>query len=163
MYRWSYKSKGDINNTSMIRSTVNSMKYGKYWILLTLVTFWLMTGWRVTTHIITIIINTLCKYFFIIQNFSYFSGVLNTSFESALDEEVNSRPLLSGKHGDHSSASNSGNKHQEYVTMVPVATSGACYNECQMIFPFMILLFFMTLFVAVTQMPVLMLVLRWVR
>ena len=80
--------------------------------------------------------------------------------ESALDEEVNSRPLLSGKHSDHSLASNFGGKFEEYVTMVPVATSGACYNECQMIFPFMILLFFMTLLVAVTQMPVLMLVLR---
>eukprot|EP00094_Tigriopus_californicus_P000284 TCALIF_00274-PB protein Name:"Similar to SLCO5A1 Solute carrier organic anion transporter family member 5A1 (Homo sapiens)" AED:0.11 eAED:0.11 QI:460/0.90/0.91/1/0.63/0.58/12/137/1099 len=46
------------------------------------------------------------------------------------------------------------------VTMVPVATAGPCYSQCQMIMPFMVLLFFMTLVVAVTQMPVLMVVLR---
>jgi len=46
------------------------------------------------------------------------------------------------------------------VTKVPVATAGPCYAQCQMIFPFMVLLFFMTLLVAVTQMPVLMVVLR---
>lgn len=46
------------------------------------------------------------------------------------------------------------------VTMVPVATAGPCYKQCQMILPFMVLLFFMTLVVAVTQMPVLMVVLR---
>ena len=44
--------------------------------------------------------------------------------------------------------------------MIPVATSGPCYSQCQMIMPFMVLLFFMTLVVAVTQMPVLMVVLR---
>eukprot|EP00093_Oithona_nana_P005745 05745.XXX_182220_189329_1 [CDS] Oithona nana genome sequencing. len=46
------------------------------------------------------------------------------------------------------------------VTMIPVATAGPCYKHCQMILPFMVLLFFMTLLVAVTQMPVLMVVLR---
>jgi hypothetical protein len=86
--------------------------------------------------------------------------------ESSLDEEVNSRPLLSGggKHSEHHQtlSTNSGNAHpEEYVSWVPVATSGACSTECQMIFPFMVLLFFMTLLVAVTQMPVLMLVLRY--
>ena len=80
--------------------------------------------------------------------------------EKSLDEEVNSRPLISGKHVDHESHGNG--KPDEYITMVPVATSGPCYSECQMIFPFMVLLFFMTLLVAVTQMPVLMLVLRYI-
>ena len=46
------------------------------------------------------------------------------------------------------------------VTMVPVAKAGSCNTQCQMIMPFMVLLFFMTLVVAVTQMPVLMVVLR---
>merc|ERR1719357_1142858 len=46
------------------------------------------------------------------------------------------------------------------VTKVPVATKGPCYTPCDMILPFMILLFFMTLLVAITQMPVLMIVLR---
>ncbi len=44
--------------------------------------------------------------------------------------------------------------------MIPVATAGPCYKQCEMILPFMVLLFFMTLVVAVTQMPVLMVVLR---
>jgi len=51
------------------------------------------------------------------------------------------------------------NEFQE-VTMIPVASSGTCNSQCQMIMPFMVLLFFMTLVVAVTQMPVLMVVLR---
>jgi len=46
------------------------------------------------------------------------------------------------------------------VTMIPMATAGPCYTNCQMVMPFMVLLFFMTLVVAVTQMPVLMVVLR---
>ena len=37
------------------------------------------------------------------------------------------------------------------VTYVPVATAGPCRTDCQMVMPFMVLLFFMTLLVAVTQ------------
>ena len=37
------------------------------------------------------------------------------------------------------------------VTYVPMATAGPCYTNCQMVMPFMVLLFFMTLLVAVTQ------------
>lgn len=46
------------------------------------------------------------------------------------------------------------------VTVVPVATAGPCTSPCRTIFPFLILLFFMTFVVAVTQMPLLMIVLR---
>ncbi|XP_023290281.1 solute carrier organic anion transporter family member 3A1 isoform X2 [Orussus abietinus] len=46
------------------------------------------------------------------------------------------------------------------VTVVPVATAGPCISPCKTIFPFLILLFFMTFIVAVTQMPLLMIVLR---
>ena len=35
--------------------------------------------------------------------------------------------------------------------MIPMATAGPCYTNCQMVMPFMVLLFFMTLVVAVTQ------------
>ena len=37
------------------------------------------------------------------------------------------------------------------VTYVPVATAGPCRTNCQMVMPFMVLLFFMTLLVAVAQ------------
>jgi hypothetical protein len=43
-----------------------------------------------------------------------------------------------------------GDKYAE-VTYVPVATAGPCHTNCQMVMPFMVLLFFMTLLVAVTQ------------
>lgn len=46
------------------------------------------------------------------------------------------------------------------VTVVPVATAGPCTSPCRTIFPFLILLFFMTFIVAITQMPLLMIVLR---
>ncbi|KAF2885002.1 hypothetical protein ILUMI_21176 [Ignelater luminosus] len=46
------------------------------------------------------------------------------------------------------------------VTVVPVATAGPCNSSCHTIYPFLILLFFMTFIVAVTQMPLLMIVLR---
>lgn len=49
------------------------------------------------------------------------------------------------------------------VTVVPVATAGPCSSPCKTIFPFLILLFFMTFVVAVTQMPLLMIVLRSVK
>lgn len=44
--------------------------------------------------------------------------------------------------------------------MVPVATAGPCSSSCRTIYPFLILLFFMTFIVAITQMPLLMIVLR---
>lgn len=46
------------------------------------------------------------------------------------------------------------------VTVVPVATAGPCATPCRTIYPFLILLFFMTFIVAGTQMPLLMIVLR---
>ncbi|XP_030557469.1 solute carrier organic anion transporter family member 5A1 [Drosophila novamexicana] len=46
------------------------------------------------------------------------------------------------------------------VTVVPVATAGPCATPCRTIYPFLILLFFMTFIVASTQMPLLMIVLR---
>ena len=48
------------------------------------------------------------------------------------------------------------------VTVVPVATAGPCYIPCNTIMPFMILLFFMCTVVAISQMPLLMIVLRQV-
>lgn len=46
------------------------------------------------------------------------------------------------------------------VTVVPVASAGPCISPCRTIYPFLILLFFMTFIVASTQMPLLMIVLR---
>ncbi|CAH1153544.1 unnamed protein product [Phaedon cochleariae] len=46
------------------------------------------------------------------------------------------------------------------VTVVPVATAGPCNSSCHTIYPFLILLFCMTFIVAITQMPLLMIVLR---
>lgn len=46
------------------------------------------------------------------------------------------------------------------VTVVPVATAGPCTRPCRTIYPFLMLLFFMTFIVAGTQMPLLMIVLR---
>ena len=80
------------------------------------------------------------------------AGVLNTM------QQGPSSPLVSS-HQSSAAGSGSGNSYAE-VTMIPVATAGPCYKACQMILPFMVLLFFMTLVVAVTQMPVLMVVLR---
>lgn len=48
------------------------------------------------------------------------------------------------------------------VTVIPVATAGPCNSSCHTIYPFLILLFFMTFIVAITQMPLLMIVLRFV-
>ncbi|GLG98073.1 Solute carrier organic anion transporter family member [Gryllus bimaculatus] len=67
-------------------------------------------------------------------------------------------------HGNFSqlATSGSGSSSTEFaeVTVVPVATAGPCNSPCRTIFPFLILLFFMTFVVAVTQMPLLMIVLR---
>lgn len=67
---------------------------------------------------------------------------------------------VSGIDGNIPSAAGSGNRFAE-VTVVPVATAGPCSSPCKTIFPFLILLFFMTFVVAVTQMPLLMIVLRY--
>ena len=56
-------------------------------------------------------------------------------------------------------AGNSSSQYAE-ITMVPVATPGSCSRACSNALPFMVLLFFMTFVVAITQMPLLMIVLR---
>lgn len=58
-------------------------------------------------------------------------------------------------------AARTDNKYAE-VTVVPVATAGPCNSSCHTIYPFLILLFFMTFIVAITQMPLLMIVLRYI-
>ncbi len=68
-------------------------------------------------------------------------------------------PLASASTASGGGGNGEGSSYAE-VTMIPVATAGPCYKQCEMILPFMVLLFFMTLVVAVTQMPVLMVVLR---
>lgn len=56
--------------------------------------------------------------------------------------------------------SNSSGESFQEVTVIPVATSGPCAQFCHTIIPFMILLFVMSLAVSITQMPLLMIVLR---
>uniref|UniRef100_A0A1B6FGW3 Solute carrier organic anion transporter family member n=1 Tax=Cuerna arida TaxID=1464854 RepID=A0A1B6FGW3_9HEMI len=63
-------------------------------------------------------------------------------------------------HGNLSSVTAPFSSEMGEVTVVPVATAGPCNSSCRTIFPFLILLFFMTFVVAVTQMPLLMIVLR---
>ncbi|GAB6030943.1 hypothetical protein CHUAL_007768 [Chamberlinius hualienensis] len=59
-----------------------------------------------------------------------------------------------------SNSSDGERAHFQEVTVVPVATSGPCSQICHTIVPFMILLFVMSLAVSITQMPLLMIVLR---
>lgn len=48
----------------------------------------------------------------------------------------------------------------DHVTMVPLVTPGPCPQQCSAMFPFMFLLFLITLVVSITQMPVVMITLR---
>ena len=93
------------------------------------------------------------------DNFTNCACVLGGQSHSSPDPFSAANPLHGGAN-TLSKAAADDNDFQE-VTMIPVATSGPCYSQCQMIMPFMVLLFFMTLVVAVTQMPVLMVVLRY--
>lgn len=67
--------------------------------------------------------------------------------------------VFMGAEGSQAQASVSSPDFAE-VTVVPVATAGPCNKPCRTIYPFLILLFFMTFVVASTQMPLLMIVLR---
>lgn len=69
------------------------------------------------------------------------------------------KQIYEGIDGAQAHALNADDAYQE-VTVVPVATAGPCHKPCRTIFPFLILLFFMTFIVAATQMPLLMIVLR---
>ncbi|XP_013098358.1 solute carrier organic anion transporter family member 5A1 [Stomoxys calcitrans] len=70
-----------------------------------------------------------------------------------------SSSIFLGAGGSQAQALNANENFAE-VTVVPVATAGPCANPCRNIYPFLILLFFMTFIVAATQMPLLMIVLR---
>lgn len=68
--------------------------------------------------------------------------------------------IYEGVEGAQAHALNSDDDAYQEVTVIPVATAGPCHKPCNTIYPFLILLFFMTFIVASTQMPLLMIVLR---
>lgn len=76
-----------------------------------------------------------------------------------LGVHANITSLYIGPEGGHAQALN-GQENFAEVTVIPVATAGPCISPCRTIYPFLILLFFMTFIVASTQMPLLMIVLR---
>lgn len=69
--------------------------------------------------------------------------------------------IYKGVGGSEALASIANNNNYDEVTVVPVASAGPCISPCRTIYPFLILLFFMTFIVASTQMPLLMIVLRY--
>lgn len=73
--------------------------------------------------------------------------------------QTNVTNVYTGAEGAQAQALNAHENFAE-VTVVPVATAGVCNKPCRTIYPFLILLFFMTFVVASTQMPLLMIVLR---
>lgn len=85
-----------------------------------------------------------------ILNFFILPGVLSN---------ITQKQVYEGADGAQAHALNSDTDFRE-VTVIPVATAGPCHKPCRTIFPFLILLFFMTFIVASTQMPLLMIVLR---
>lgn len=81
-------------------------------------------------------------------NCSCVQGSHRSSFGGAMQSALSSS--IPGKGGPSFSE----------VTVVPLATAGPCYIPCNTIMPFMVLLFFMCCVVAISQMPLLMIVLR---
>ncbi|XP_053696805.1 solute carrier organic anion transporter family member 5A1 [Sabethes cyaneus] len=73
--------------------------------------------------------------------------------------QTNVTRVYTGAEGAQAQALNAHENFAE-VTVIPVATAGVCNKPCRTIYPFLILLFFMTFVVASTQMPLLMIVLR---
>lgn len=73
--------------------------------------------------------------------------------------QSNQPTIYKGVGGSQAQASIANQDYAE-VTVVPVASAGPCMSPCRTIYPFLILLFFMTFIVASTQMPLLMIVLR---
>jgi organic anion transporter 3A len=81
------------------------------------------------------------------------------SFAGVHQNTTQKKQIYEGVDGAQAHALNADEIYQE-VTVIPVATAGPCNKPCRTIFPFLILLFFMTFIVASTQMPLLMIVLR---
>lgn len=84
-----------------------------------------------------------------------------SNFTNCACVHENVREHTASLNGASASALTAAHAHDySEVTVVPVATAGACNPPCTTIFPFLVLLFFMTFVVAITQMPLLMIVLR---
>ncbi|XP_053672236.1 solute carrier organic anion transporter family member 4C1 [Anopheles nili] len=88
-----------------------------------------------------------------------FSSSSNYTNCACVQANVTNNSVYRGAEGAHAEALNAHEAFAE-VTVVPVATAGVCNTPCRTIYPFLILLFFMTFVVASTQMPLLMIVLR---
>ncbi|CAD6997100.1 unnamed protein product [Ceratitis capitata] len=87
-----------------------------------------------------------------------FSSTSNYTNCACVHSNISSS-IYMGAGGSQAQALNANEDFAE-VTVVPVATAGPCATPCRTIYPFLILLFFMTFIVASTQMPLLMIVLR---
>lgn len=84
----------------------------------------------------------------------------NSNYTNCACVQSNQPPsIYKGIGGSEAQASIASQDFAE-VTVVPVASAGPCISPCRTIYPFLILLFFMTFIVASTQMPLLMIVLR---
>uniref|UniRef100_A0A182UM09 Kazal-like domain-containing protein n=1 Tax=Anopheles merus TaxID=30066 RepID=A0A182UM09_ANOME len=88
-----------------------------------------------------------------------FSSSSNYTNCACVQANVTNNSIYRGAEGTQAQALNAHEAFAE-VTVVPVATAGVCNTPCRTIYPFLILLFFMTFVVASTQMPLLMIVLR---
>uniref|UniRef100_A0A182MX12 Kazal-like domain-containing protein n=1 Tax=Anopheles culicifacies TaxID=139723 RepID=A0A182MX12_9DIPT len=88
-----------------------------------------------------------------------FSSSSNYTNCACVQANVTNNSIYRGAEGAQAQALNAHEAFAE-VTVVPVATAGVCNTPCRTIYPFLILLFFMTFVVASTQMPLLMIVLR---
>ncbi|XP_035911156.1 solute carrier organic anion transporter family member 4A1 [Anopheles stephensi] len=88
-----------------------------------------------------------------------FSSSSNYTNCACVQANVTNQSIYRGAEGAQAQALNAHEAFAE-VTVVPVATAGVCNTPCRTIYPFLILLFFMTFVVASTQMPLLMIVLR---
>jgi solute carrier organic anion transporter family, member 3A len=96
-----------------------------------------------------------------LEHLKYISNNEFNYFIIGVHQNVTQRKkqIYEGLEGAQAHALNADEVYQE-VLAIPVATAGPCHKPCRTIFPFLILLFFMTFIVASTQMPLLMIVLR---
>ncbi|CAG0883537.1 unnamed protein product [Darwinula stevensoni] len=105
----------------------------------------------------TMEVEPVCGY----NGITYFSPCYaGCTAPSAPHNYTNCACIVGNAPGLNGSAVSSGKDGFAEVRAVPVATAGACASACEAILPFLLLLLVMTFLVAVTQMPLLMIILR---
>jgi len=103
-------------------------------------------------------LKTVLVYISIVQNYSSCACIGNVTHQPQQQQQQRAGGSGGDTQAGHMTSGVNGGSD-----VLPAAMAGLCLEACDTLLPFMVMLFVMTFFISGTQMPLLMITMRWVR